>query len=205
MFDLTGQRFGRLTVIKRFGSDKSKNATWLCQCDCGNEFIAAGIRLRRGETRSCGCLQKEVVTNRMLTHGLSKTRLYRVWAGIKSRCYNPKCDNYRYYGAKGITMCNEWREDFTSFAKWSEKSGYDKNADAQKCTIDRIDNTKPYCPENCRWVNHIVQCNNMSCNKTFEYNGEVLTMAEAARKFEIPYTTLRARIRRGVSFEQAIQ
>ena len=94
MYNLVGKKFGRLTVVERYGSDKSKNATWKCVCECGNKCVAVGIRLRSGETKSCGCLHREIVSNQMMTHNKSKTRLYRVWAGIKTRCYNENSDNY---------------------------------------------------------------------------------------------------------------
>lgn len=204
MKNLKDMVFGRLTVIDRAGSDKSMNATWLCKCECGKEVVISGIYLRNGETKSCGCLHKEVAKKTMTTHGLSKTRLYKVWAGIKSRCYNPNNNNYKYYGAIGITMCDAWLNSFESFRNWSLQNGYDENAKAQECTIDRIDNNLSYSPDNCRWVNHVMQCNNQSSNKMFSYNGETHTMAEWERIFNMKYTTLRARIRRGASFEEAI-
>lgn len=204
MYDLTGKRFGRLTVLARAGSDSGKNATWFCRCDCGNEVVVVGSNMRCGDTRSCGCLRREMQSRAASTHRESKTRLYKVWAGIKSRCYNPNTDNYKYYGGRGIVMCEEWRDDFESFRDWSFANGYDPNARSQECTIDRIENDKPYCPENCRWANHLEQCNNQGKNKLFEHNGEIHTMAEWARSLGIKYTTLRARIRRGHTFEEAI-
>ena len=141
----------------------------------------------------------------MSTHKQSKTRLYRVWAGIKNRCYNEKSLNYQYYGAKGITMCDEWKNSFEAFRDWAVTNGYDSNAAAQECTIDREDNTKGYFPGNCKWTNHRTQCNNQSSNKMFTYDGQTLTMAEWARVAGIKYSTLRARIRRGVPFEEAIK
>lgn len=204
MYDLTGMRFGKLLVIRRVGSDKSKNATWLCRCDCGNKVVKVGINLRCGDTSSCGCYHKQVVKEHMQTHGKSKTRLYKVWAGIKSRCYNPKVDNYKYYGGRNIGMCSEWKESFEKFMEWSYQNGYDENAKPQECTIDRIDNDKDYSPENCRWVNHYEQCHNQSKNRVYTYNGVSLTMAEWARKLNINYSTLKRRIYSGMSFEKAI-
>ena len=204
MYDLTGERFGRLLVIERCGSDKSKNALWRCICDCGNETVKSGIYLRNGDTRSCGCLHKETVSKRMSTHRLSRTRLYRVWSGIKNRCYNPNTDNYKYYGEVGIGMCDEWRNNFEAFLEWSISNGYDENAKAQECTIDRIDTSKGYSPDNCRWANHTIQCNNQTSNKLLTFNGETHTIAEWARKQGINYSTLRARINRGVPVETAL-
>ena len=205
MKDMTGMRFGKLTVVERVGSDVYKNITWKCHCDCGTDIVIPGTYLRSGDTRSCGCLRRELAKEKMSTHGESKSRLYRVWAGIKTRCYNPNSDNYKYYGANGVIMCDEWKNSFEAFKDWSIRNGYDENADAQECTIDRIKNDKPYSPENCRWINHFGQCNNQRSNRVFEYNGEIHTMAEWARILSINYSTLRARIRRGLSFEKAIQ
>lgn len=205
MYQLKGKQFGRLLVVDRAGSDKAKNATWRCRCDCGKEKVVSSRDLIAGDTRSCGCLQRELVKERMTTHKASKTRLYRVWAGIKNRCYNKNSENYKYYGGKGIAVCEEWRNDFTAFSEWAIENGYNEYAATQECTIDRIDNSKDYCPSNCRWSNHTSQCNNQSSNKLFTYNGETLTMAEWARRTGIKYTTLRARIRRGVPFEEAIK
>jgi len=101
-------------------------------------------------------------------------------------------------------MCDEWKNSFESFMEWSMQNGYDPNAKAQECTIDRIDNNKGYYPENCRWADHTYQCNNQSSNKVFMYNGETKTMAEWARTVGMKYTTLRARVRRGMPFEEAI-
>lgn len=204
MHDLKGKQFGRLTVIERSGSDANKNATWLCRCDCGNCKVISSASLVHGDTKSCGCLHRERVSNSMRTHGKSKTRLYRVWAGMKNRCYNPEASNYQYYGALGINVCDEWKDDFVAFESWALLNGYDATASAQECTLDRIDNTKGYSPENCRWANHSDQCNNQSTNRVFTYNGQTHTMSEWAKLVGIKYTTLRSRVRNGMAFEDAI-
>lgn len=204
MYDLTGQRFGRLLVLERCGSDKQKNATWKCLCDCGNQTVKSGVYLRNGDTKSCGCLHKETVTALMSTHKKSKTRLYRVWSGMKTRCYNPNSSNYKYYGGKGIKMCDLWANDFDAFSEWAIKNGYDENAPVQNCTIDRIDPLKGYSPENCRWVNQKRQCNNQTSNKILVCDGVEHTMSEWADILGIKYTTLRARIRRGHTIENMI-
>lgn len=205
MNNLTNQTFGRLRVISRDKKNKHGVYTWLCVCECGNKIVVPCTSLKNGDTKSCGCLKRETVSNRMSTHGLSKTRLYRVWAGIKNRCYNEKASNYKYYGAKGITMCSEWKNSFEKFHDWAFENGYDETANAQSCTIDRIDITKGYYPDNCRWVDHTVQCNNQTSNKLFSFNSKTMTMAEWARETGINYSTLRERIRKGVPFEEAVK
>lgn len=205
MIDLTGKRFGRLVVVGRAGSSKNKSILWECICDCGNRVIKDGVNLRCGDTKSCGCLHRDSVKKTMQTHAMSKTRLYRVWAGVKSRCYNEHADNYKYYGARGIHMCDQWKDNFYEFFRWAISSGYKEDASAQECTLDRIDNLGDYSPDNCRWSTHKTQCNNQRSNLVFELNGETHTMSEWADIFNIKYTTLRARIRRGVPFQEAVK
>lgn len=205
MIDLTGKRFGRLVVVGRAGSSRNKSILWNCVCDCGEYVVKDGVYLRCGDTKSCGCLHKEIVSKTMKTHEMSKTRLYKVWAGIKTRCYNKNATNYSYYGGRGIHMCDSWKESFLEFYKWAVTSGYDVSAGSQQCTLDRIDNRGDYCPENCRWSDHKTQCNNQSSNRVFELNGETHTMSEFADMYDIKYTTLRSRIRRGVPLRQAIE
>ncbi len=162
--DFTGQRFGRLTVIERDGS-RGKNATWLCQCICGKQTVVSSYDLKRGNTSSCGCIQREKAAQRVLVHGKRRTRLYAVWASIKSRCYNPASNRYGRYGGRGIKVCDEWLHDFGAFYNWAMSNGYDENAPRGKCTIDRIDNDKGYSPDNCRWVDMGTQSNNRSNSK----------------------------------------
>lgn len=158
--DLTGQRFGRLTVIRREGSDKRGNAVWLCRCDCGNETVVDGWSLRCGNTKSCICLKYEVVKEQFTVHGQSLSRLHGVWKGMKERCSNPKHNRYHRYGGRGITVCDEWRNSFQAFYDWAIVNGYDENAPRGQCTIDRIDNDKGYNPDNCRWVDAKTQRHN---------------------------------------------
>lgn len=164
LIDLTGQKFGRLTVIERDGKTvRGEHARWLCQCECGKTTITLGRNLREGKTKSCGCIQAEHASRMGKTrkkHGQSRTRLHKVWCGMINRCYTPSAPYYKYYGGRGITVCEEWRKDFENFRNWALKSGYDPDAPHGKCTIDRIDVNGNYCPENCRWVDMKVQVAN---------------------------------------------
>lgn len=162
--DMSGERYGRLVVIERAGTDRNRNALWRCRCDCGNEKVISGKCLKSGDTKSCGCLQLENLREQAhkghsITHGDAHSRLYEVWSTMIQRCTNPKNKKYPDYGGRGITVCDEWRE-YGPFLAWARASGYDENAPRGGCTLDRIDNDRGYSPENCRWVSMKVQSNN---------------------------------------------
>ncbi len=196
--DLTGQKFGRLTVMSRAENDKHGNSRFVCKCDCGKEKIIQSQSLLSGRTKSCGCfnieksaLRCKILGNSSKTHGLRNTRLYHVWNDMKVRCYNPHSSNYKNYGGRGIGICSKWREDFKAFYDWAMANGYDEDAPRGECTIDRIDNNKGYSPDNCRWVTVRTQNNNKRKGKTFIYEGiKYESRAEASRQLGIPSTTL---------------
>lgn len=152
--NLTGQTFHRLKVICFVGITNSRSL-WKCKCDCGNEVIADSYLMRCGNTKSCGCLHLERAKTLhtlsdckgSLTHGLSQTRLHGIWRAMKGRCYTPKNSSYPNYGAKGISVCAEWRDSFEAFHKWAMSNGY-----LESLTIDRKDSRGNYEPSNCRWV-----------------------------------------------------
>ena len=211
LIDLTGQRFGKLVVVKRAENHVSPNGfqkvQWLCQCDCGNMTIVSGGNLRNGTTKSCGCLKVESGKTANLKHGCirvgNKDRLYGVWAGMKQRCYNPKHEFYHRYGARGINVCDEWLNDYFAFKEWAYANGYDEKAKLNQCTIDRIDPNKGYCPENCRWVDQKVQSNGLCTNHLIEYNGEIHTLSQWADILEMSYDVLKRRIQRDWTIERA--
>jgi len=202
--DLTGQKFNKLTVINREPNTKSGQTMWKCQCDCGNFVIVNGRDLKNGHTKSCGCLFKitSVINGQKVRKipdiSISKTRLYNIWYGMKARCYNPKHIFYYDYGGRGITICNEWKNDVIVFYNWTIVNGYQDDL-----SIDRIDNDGNYEPDNCKWVSYKDQTNNTSRNHFETFNNKTQTMGQWATELEIDYSLLIHRLYAGWSVEKA--
>lgn len=186
--DLTGQRFGMLEVLERVPNQDGL-VCWLCRCDCGNEKIIKRRELCSGDAISCGCFKR----NHFITHNMSYTRIYKIWGGIKSRCYSKNSLYYKFYGARGIKVCDEWldkKKGFINFYNWAIKNGYDENAKRGECTIDRINVNGDYEPSNCRWVTNKEQQINKRSNHFLTYNGETLTISQWAEKLKINDSSL---------------
>lgn len=206
IIDLTGQRFGRLIVLGMCDHETGQDVRWNCRCDCGKELSVSGHSLKRGMTRSCGCYQKdraaELGKSKALHDGKG-TRLYELWKGVRSRCNNPNHKSYHNYGGLGIKMCREW-DDYTKFRDWAIANGYDENAPKFQCTLDRIDVTKGYSPDNCRWVDAKTQSRNTRRNIRVEYQGESYVAKDLADKFGMDDHALIHRLNLGLSLEDAL-
>lgn len=192
LIDLTGEKFGRLTVVERDYGRTEKGTYWKCLCNCGNVKSVSSTSLKRGRVRSCGCLKDEYVkklADSVATHRQTKTRLYREWFAMKQRCNYKKHKQFKNYGGRGISVCKEWMNSFESFRDWALCSGYNDSL-----TIDRIDVNGNYSPENCRWITHKVQQNNRTNNRYITHNGETKTLSEWCEIYNIKFSTLKHRL-----------
>lgn len=215
--DLTGLSFNWLTVLSFSKSDRLGALFWLCKCKCGNEKVIRGDDLKFGGTKSCGCLIKEWKANigkrnhekslerkkylpekivQPRGHGMSKTRVYRIWCSMRGRCLNKNNASYPYYGGRGITICDRWEK----FEHFLEDMGHPRN----EMTLERIDNNGNYCPENCCWATRSQQSKNRRVNIVIEYHGENLSLHECCERFGLSYTALYSRLYRGMSIEESL-
>lgn len=200
--DMTGKRFGRLTVLKEAGKSLSNGGiTWLCKCDCGKQIVVLGASLRSGNTKSCGCysadMAREIGKSRN-KYSSKNNRIYTIWRNMRQRCTNESKPDYHRYGGRGISICEEW-SDFEAFQKWSYANGY-----KDTLSIDRIDNNGNYTPDNCRWSDLYTQANNKRNNRKYLYEGKNYTANELGRMFNIKPSTFIRRMKLGWSIEEAL-
>jgi len=199
LIDLTGQKFGRLTVLYRGPNANGGRAQWVCMCDCGNLHTTQSYCLRRGYSRSCGCHRRQLVSEANSTHGMRNTPEYRAWQGMKRRCYNPNVVSYPRYGGRGIKVCDRWCNSFEAFY---EDMGPRLSPSH---SLDRIDNDGDYEPGNVRWTTPIEQARNTCRNHLITFNGDTLTLAEWSERTGIDAGTILARLDQyGWSVEQAL-
>ena len=207
VIDLVGKTFGKLFVVEYAGTDKRRNALFACKCECGNIKVVRASKLKSGEIKSCGCShweynpeKNEAIRKSKIKHGLSGDRLYYIYDNMMRRCYNEKSEKYNNYGARGIIVCDEWKNSRDEFFKWAIESGYKEDL-----TIDRIDVNGNYYPENCRWSNQKEQANNRTSNKTATYNNETHTISEWSEIVGIPAKTIYSRLKRGWTDKDALE
>lgn len=203
LIDISGRRYGRLVVVSR-GRKGQGRSYWLCRCDCGAEKEIAASTLKNGNTKSCGCLNKEVASSqnqiRKMTHGLSGTPIYTVWQSMIRRCCDAKVKMYPRYGGRGIRVCKDWMGSFESFFEWAAANGYRRGL-----TIDRKDNDGDYCPQNCRWATPLEQGNNRSNNRLITIGCVTKTASQWAHENNIPPTRFLQRLNLGWDPERALQ
>lgn len=205
--EFIGKKFGRLTVLEVAEWKNKYKPLMRCRCDCGKEAVVLLYNLKNGHTKSCGCYKLERDIEYHTKHGQRHTRLYNVWCRMIRRTNKPQDKKYRFYGGRGIKICDEWR-DFSNFYKWAIESGYKEETlpnGKNKWTIDRIDTNGNYEPSNCRWITIQEQQNNRISNVYYTYNGETMTLANLARKYNVNYKSLWSKLHRGWSMEEAIQ
>jgi len=196
--DMTGQVFGKLTCL-RFERNEKGDIEWVCQCECGGIVnVERSFLLRKKNPKvNCGCEYKKIPKAHLTKHGLSRTRIYGIWIGMKERCFNPDCSIYFKYGARGITVCDEWL-DVEVFKR-------DMGEPPRNFSIERIDNDGPYAPWNCRWATAKEQAQNRRDVDLIEYNGMTRSKTEWAEILKINPSTFLRRIKNGMPFDQAIK
>lgn len=198
--DLTGNKFGYLTVIKKCGTKLGKRM-WLCKCVCGGTTVTSTGSLRSGKTKSCGCrrLENSILASKKKNtkHGMRFTRIYRTWCNMKDRCLNSHSQQYCNYGGRGIRVCDEWLE-FKNFYR-------DMGNQPDGMTIERIDVNGGYCKENCVWATVSEQANNKRTNRNVTYGGKTMTISQWEKEMGVKAGLLRDRICRfGWTVERAM-
>ena len=204
--NLVGQRFGRLVAVEQLKKPPRHDHYYRCICDCGNEKVVVGYSLTNGNCKSCGCYLRECSSLKARTHNLSKTHLYKIWAGIKNRTDKRRSSCVGNYRKLNIGICDEWKNDFVSFYNWSIENGYtdEKLPNGKyKWTVDRIDRYGDYCPDNCRWATLKQQMNNQTRNKLITYKGKTQTVAQWCDELNLRYNLVNGRLLDGWEVERA--
>lgn len=200
---LTGNRYGRLSVLGREESDNKKNSMWNCICMCGVKVIVGGSHLKNGHIQSCGCLRKEVTSKRSLKHSHAKNKIdttttYHAWQDMRKRCTNPNRKEYKNYGGRGINVCDRWTNSFENFLE-------DMGERPEGLSIDRIDNNGNYEPSNCRWATKKEQCGNKRNNKWITWNGITKIQEYWSREWNLSRRIITYNISQGYSMEWIYQ
>ena len=187
-----GQKFGYLTVLDVYRGE----SCWMCRCkcDCGNIKDIAKSGLTTGRTTSCGCYNRRRVHEACSKGNFTNTRLYHTWENMKARCLNKNSPEYHNYGGRGITICDEWRDDFLKFRDWAINNGWDETHNKFEISLDRINVNGNYEPSNCRWATYKEQVNNQRRSRRWIYNGVAYTLIEISEKFNINPMALRSRL-----------
>jgi hypothetical protein len=192
--NLTGQQFGRLTAKYRIIG--GKYSFWFCECSCGQSGEFRQAHLESGSTKSCGCLNREIVIARSRTHGMRKSSIYRLWSGMKTRCENPKEKRWKDYGGRGIKVCHRWQR-FEHFLE-------DMGQPPLGSSIERRNNNGDYCPANCKWATRSEQGRNKRNNRILEINGERLCTQEWSERTGVKASVIRKRLDRGWDGRRAV-
>ena len=187
--DLTGRKFGELTVVRRVENHRSGQAMWLCACSCGGEHKVTSHNLTCGDVRTCGCLSRKLAAEKITRHGRHNTPAYNSWRGMKDRCTNPKHSAYARYGGRGITVCDRWLESFENFYA-------DMGDRPEGLTLDRIDNDGPYSPNNCRWASRKEQSWNSSAVRLLDREGDARSISSWAESCGVNIATMLWRLKK---------
>lgn len=200
LLDLTGQIFGRWTVLKEVEQRRSGSQfqrCFLCRCECETEAVIRYANLRNGTSRSCGCLKSEMARMAHTTHGQYGKGIYKVWINMRQRCMNPNRPDYKHYGGRGIQICERWNDYLLFCEDMGERP-------SPKHTLERKENNENYCPENCVWATQKEQNNNTRVTRHLTVQGEIKTLTEWAAITGLPKTTLKSRLHRGWSDERTV-